>query len=152
MSTLMRCYLLQCLHETISYSLKEHNAVFFLKRQFFFVYQLEVFDILFCFRLNIFMSNISNLLLPLQDKNLDIPVTQVYIWNWQFKWFSFAKVAHNTFFLKILKITGLSLQQFRSGIKIKWNKILEPLSLQIKFWKSPLFSALLGISLCFQND
>ena len=75
----MRCYLLQCLHETISYSLKEHNAVFFLKRQFFFVYQLEVFDLLFCFRLNIFMSNISNLLLPLQDKNLDIPVTQVYI-------------------------------------------------------------------------
>ena len=38
----------------------------------FFLLYLEVFDFLFCFRLNIFTSKISNLLLPLGAKGLQV--------------------------------------------------------------------------------
>ena len=38
----------------------------------FFLLYLEVFDFLFCFRLNIFTSKMSNLLLPLGAKGLQV--------------------------------------------------------------------------------
>ena len=43
------------------------NETVFLKRQnlIFFLLQLEVFDLFFCFRLNIFTRKISKLVLPL---------------------------------------------------------------------------------------
>ena len=43
-----------------------NHRLFFLKSNnlFFSLYWLEVFDFVFCFRLNMFISKISNLLLP----------------------------------------------------------------------------------------
>ena len=66
LSILTCSYLLQRLYETRSYSLKEHVAVF-LKRQNL-VFSIVTGNIWFVsfFRLNIFTSNISNLLLFLE--------------------------------------------------------------------------------------
>ena len=65
LSTWMHGYLFQRLHKIRS-SMKKNETVF-LKRQnlIFFLLQLEVFDLFFCFRLNIFTRKISKLVLPL---------------------------------------------------------------------------------------
>ena len=78
-----RAYLFQRLHKTRSFSLKENKAVFLETQNL-------IFDIVaailfgFCFRLNIFTSKTSNLLLPLVAEgvrvvNLDIPYFSLHL-------------------------------------------------------------------------
>ena len=60
--------LFQRWHETVSYNLKEHEAVF-LKRQNLFLFIVGGSSwFVFYFRLNIFRSKISILLLPLETE------------------------------------------------------------------------------------
>ena len=58
-------YLFQHLHETRSYSLKKYEAVFLTRQNLTFPLVAESIWFNFCFRINIFTSKISNLLLSL---------------------------------------------------------------------------------------
>ena len=63
LSAWTRGCLFQRLHESESRNLNEHETAF-LKRQDLSFFR-EVFDLFFCLRLNIFISKILNMLLPL---------------------------------------------------------------------------------------
>ena len=63
-SSRTRAHLIQRLHKTESFSLKENDAVFLETRNLIFsIVAVILFG--FCFRLNIFTSKISTLRLPL---------------------------------------------------------------------------------------